>query len=412
MKKHIFLLFTIATLSTKADTYSVLGEPKMSPYAMAENWITATYGMIAIEDAYLNPNYGHEGQDIIRRGAEWVFIWSPLCEIEMVTNHEIFGHGYRIRDLGSTTAQVVSYHIRAPFPYSSGGGETDFIFSNNLQPEEMIDISIAGMEASNVLANRIKMNWMQSRKIDGRAAALYFISAQDTTLYIASAKNFPGTEDGNDVLSFVQWYNIIHPNAKISHKKLKENIWLNILDPITFYTMYAAGKFIAVGKEAKIWMIPFGGEIYYLPNMRYSLAPYGPEKYFENYFSVNGAPIYFYIKTGKNAGSRSWGAGLEYPQVLNWRYLSLGGRIDLWKQNSYTTKSTYTQVVSNDMRGIETSFERHMQYGISAYLIAAPSIPNTPAGFLLNLGFKSKGYQPGESLDATAIIRFGLTAKF
>ncbi|MCI5052278.1 MAG: hypothetical protein MRY21_03955 [Simkaniaceae bacterium] len=412
MKKKLFCLICLFGFTFADETYSVLADPLMSPYSMSENWITTHYALTSVEDTTIGPFKSTNGAGVIGRMGELIFIWGPVNQLMIVTNHEIFGHGYRIRDLGIDFAKVQSYFIRAPFPYNTGGGATTFTITNQTQPEQMIDISIAGMEASSILANRLKMNWMQGRQIDGRVATLYLFSQHDTTSYVYSTRDWPGVEDGNDVGDYVKWFNILHPKGKISINQLRKNVWLNFMDPFTFYSAFAYGKYVALGESAEIYMIPFGDQVYYLPGFRYALAPYGPERYLENYLSVNGAPIYFYLKTGNADRHRSYGLGLEYPKLFIWQYFSLGGRVDLWKQRQTTTPLTFLQVINYGETNRNIPVKNKTLYGVGMYAIAEAKIPNTPVGFLLNLGFKTKGYLPGEALKESLILRFGLTAKF
>ncbi len=50
-----------------------------------------------------------------------VLIWYPLSEFEVTLQHEVFGHGYRIRDIGSNIVKVQGYEFDPPFPYGDGG---------------------------------------------------------------------------------------------------------------------------------------------------------------------------------------------------------------------------------------------------------------------------------------------------
>jgi len=62
-------------------------------------------------------------QPCFKRALLYFFVYSPLSELVLTTQHEIFGHGWRIRTLGSHVAKVHSYSIHPPFPYYKGAFE-------------------------------------------------------------------------------------------------------------------------------------------------------------------------------------------------------------------------------------------------------------------------------------------------
>jgi hypothetical protein len=69
-----------------------------------------------------------------------------------VANHEVFGHGGRLRELFDGH---ISYKLPAPPPYGPGGGATFFEFSRTPTVEEILAVGVGGMEANYVMARAI-----------------------------------------------------------------------------------------------------------------------------------------------------------------------------------------------------------------------------------------------------------------
>ena len=100
--RSIFLIFlSVSCFSFGAD-YDVIVDPNFSPYMGGQDLISGFKTLQVLEDALIpSTNPPREGWGpATGRLAELVLIWNPLGQIATVAQHEIFGHGYRIRDIG------------------------------------------------------------------------------------------------------------------------------------------------------------------------------------------------------------------------------------------------------------------------------------------------------------------------
>ena len=143
------VIFTLSLGSVAAEVYhNAIVDRYFSSYIGAEDILSAHRGLEYIQDRiYSPPDKPRRGFWIgTERFAELFFIWNPIDEIAATTQHEVFGHGYRLRSLNRDRARVVKYRINVPIPYGTGGGATYFHynkkkFTNLLNSEPNIEIS-------------------------------------------------------------------------------------------------------------------------------------------------------------------------------------------------------------------------------------------------------------------------------
>jgi hypothetical protein len=182
---------------------------------------------------------------------------------------------------------------------------------------------------------------------------------------------------------------------------------INLLDPFTFYASYSAWHFVMTGKEGSIPMIPIGS-YKYLPGARLGLTPFGPEYYLENFLVKDNKPIYFYLRNGKHVGMNYMGLGIENPHQWDLGSFQLGYRADLWYQpdiNMQDRQFALSHFKHTQNLHANTSDSR---FGASVSLIAQRKLWDRGMLFV-QVGGKSRGYVPGESLNASAIVRVGIT---
>src|SRR3989304_7500498 len=237
MKKIIILfLFSIVSLFSKESSY-VIYEPKFSPYAGAENLFFIFQGSGYILSKYISIPEKKNFLYMLGRFAEVTAIYYPLSRIEVVLQHEVFGHGYRIRDIGSNIAVVNRYVIDAPFPYGNGGGATYYFYNENMTSFLEASVSIAGVEATSIFANRMKIKWLSYPRLDPLKSLLYIESQHDITSYIDSMDDFlPYDDEGHDIEDYLFWLNNTYYRDFLSKKKLKKPSLINFLDPYTYYS--------------------------------------------------------------------------------------------------------------------------------------------------------------------------------
>lgn len=427
VKKVLFgiLLAVLSATSLCSAPYDLLVDPDFSPYSGGQNLITGMRILQLSEDIMLPPKEEPKEGLLVSLGrfAELFFVWNPLGELASVTQHEVFGHGYRIRELPSSHAEVTGYKIGWPFPYSlTGGGATGFKISDRTTVAEINSINIAGIEAQDILARQLKMKWVGDGRIDARMSQLYFYSQQSLFLYAVASYDhdldvsLQGVDedpfDGNDLKSYVFWMNLLYPNDKLSISHLRDQSYYNWLDIFTYYSFGAWWYYVATGKQFKVPMLEIG-KVKFLPSFKITLAPYGLEKNLEGYFAIGGVPLYLYVKWGDHGGVGFYGAGIDFDQMLTWKGGIFGFKLDVWYQPDFQQPTRVFDVLVDEVNPAVPELQDR-KTGIAGSLISRWYLTGggNPVYLYTEAGYKSKGYLPGYSLDRGFIGRVGLTAKF
>lgn len=373
-----------------------------SPYAGGEDLLFAHRAVERIEGFFVAKTSLYRSTTASARFwrfSELYLGWLPLNYLAIVVQHEVFGHGYRIRDIGSTKAQVQGYDFETPPPYGWGGAVTHYKISSSFTSTDETCVAMAGVESTAILAQLTKLKWLQAGRIDPRQTVLYLLGQHDLNLYIGSLEVSNDEElDGHDIHAYIQSLNTTYTDHSLSKGRLQSLSWINLGDPFSFYSIYAWFRYIASGKETRIPMIPIYG-MGYLPGVRLGLTPFGPELFIENYLSKHKEPIYFYLKGGSHSDNRYGGMGVYVPQMWNQNGWSLGFRFDAWRQPKLLLKS-----------GPYSYAEQHaMRFGGAGSFIIAYQ---KRSGFEAEVGYKSQGFLPGYALRASPTLRLFYSLRF
>jgi len=416
-------LFTFTSLFSS----ELLFDRYFSPYAGSEDLLTIQKAIERGEDVLYkkkdeNPLDLSDDEDEVlsqtlmskyKRLGNQVLIMLPINVLSTTVQHEVFGHGYRIRQIGSQNAAVTGFSFDSPPPYGPGGAATYYNFTDSLTVRQQIAISIAGLEATAILANRVKLHWLQEGQLDARQTSLYNSSQQDILWYILLTNESDySKKDGNDIASYVYWMDIYYPTDLTHIRTLRKQVLVNLLDPFTWYSYYSFFNYIWTGKNGSIPMIPVFGTKY-LPGFRYALSPSGPETYFENFFLKDSVPFYAYLKYGYHAGHSHYGFGFEHPALFDWIFSELGLRVDFWKELKAVTAMSAIDFVDGPNESVISEYDGvESRFGAAFSFIARQKIEKFPGSIFIQAGYKSVGYLPGESLNASPILRAGLDFKF
>ncbi|MCP5509094.1 MAG: hypothetical protein H7A39_01600 [Chlamydiales bacterium] len=416
--KRYFILFLIVLVpffakendipplpAVNPKTHQLLLDYHLSPKAAGSTMLSIHNSLESAMDKVYKLDQPNTTQICIRF-AEMFFGWMPLNRLTMVTQHEVFGHGYRLREFGPRVGLVDGYVVKLPFPYGYGGGATSF-FPIKMGPMHKATVSLAGMEGTSILAKELKMGWFEQGVIDPRQAYLYVTAQHDPTFYTLVMKNtLPSAGKGHDMESYLYILRRIYPGSKLSVNQLKMLSLVNLVDPMTYNCFNAMWHYVNTGQAFEI-----GHD--YLWNMRLGLAPYGPETYVEHHRLVDGKPIYSYIKGGQFAQNRYYGCGAEHRNIWESGPHKVGLRADLWihpklnfKTNGYTSATLYDPAIKD--YGLKPLGNQ-----LGCALTGAYAIQSSGSfGAELHLGFKTPGYLPGESLASAPIVRGSIHFKF
>lgn len=398
-------------------TYKIEVDISMSPYAGGE---VLLFGQRALERTFgwamgSNPVvYSSRNGARMWRLCEEFLLWLPANYFEVVLQHEVYGHGYRLRDLNRVDqAEVLGYDFGIPIPYGSGGGATFFEISENYTTTEGSMTASAGVESTAILANLTKWKWIEANRIDPRQVFLYLFSQYDLPLYVGS---IDGAEeiDGHDMKIYAEMVNYTYPEKLLDSSLLKALSWINLADPFTYYAIYALFHYISSGEQAPIPMI---GRCY-LPGLRLGLTPFGPEIFLENYFRYK-MPLYGYIKAGQHSENSYYGLGFYGTDLWNYTIFHLGLRADVWYQpqllldpGSIPFSEINFKETPNPLFPLYPfSQQKQMKWG-GAFSLIGKIKQSSLLGYEIELGGKSEGFLPGYSLRSSLTLRVSTNLLF
>lgn len=326
----------------------------------------------------------------------WIFFHFSFKFFIFLLLHEFFGHGYRLRELGVTPK---SYEIT---PY---GGYTQFELDEDFPAGDLLAVSIAGHEAEAVLAHQMKMQWMQTGKINGRSTTLYTQTELSPFWYslitVLGRLKDNVADTGNDIDAYSFLLNETYPNQYTSVSDLARWSLLEWVNPMVFYAYYSWIYYLLTGCSWEFPRIKLSKDFFYLPGIRAGFAPYGPEAYFENFFLLKGKPLYAYVK----GGPRSFGFGGEYDHLYSHKWWTIGLHFDAWCQSQFVS-SAATIFDLEEGYSIAIS-ERLSVIGFAASLTNRVQFSSSVALFL-EAGGKTSGYLPGYALGSSFTGRVGL----
>ena len=299
-----------------------------------------------------------------------------------VVNHEVFGHGARLRNLFDGH---VGYDLPAPPPYGRGGGATFFEIDHPATVEEVLAISVGGMEANYVLARTLAQDAITEGQWNYRDARRYLYAEYDTIRYILGTNDFEG--EGHDVGDFRRVYNdvaTLFDEPTLSARTLRRRALVGFANPLIAYSYYSTFvSYIWEGHTmAPVPTIHFGATRY-LPMARFHLTPFGTEFVVDNAFVRNGRFFDATVTAGQTVGTRTWSLGLQGTRIAALNGWNLDGAGTVWHRPDWGGSVTGT--VSRAV------FRR----------------PGGGLDVVAQIGYKTDGFDPGNPLHEGAFVRIG-----
>ena len=299
-----------------------------------------------------------------------------------VANHEVFGHGGRLRELFDGD---ISYDLPPPPPYGRGGGATFFEFSRTPTVEEVLAVTVGGMEANYVMARAIAQDAMTEGRWNYRDAIRYYYSEYDTIHYIRSVG--PLEEEGHDVGDFLRIYNNVATRVgekTMSARQLRRNVLVSFANPLIAYSYYSTFiSYVWLGRTtAPVPMIRFGGTRY-LPMVRFHLTSFGTEFVLDNAFVRNGRFVDVTLTRGQTVGARTWSIGALATRLAVVKQWTIGAEGTVWHRPEWGDGFAVTTSRTLATRG--------------AHALA----------FVAEGGYKTDGFAPGDRLHEGAFLRVG-----
>ena len=298
--------------------------------------------------------------------------------------------------------RVTHYEFGVPPPFGTGGGATFYSYNKDkLTGFQSLSIKSAGVEATAIFGNHIRMNWLNQGNINPRQSSLYFLNQQDITIYTLISKSH------GDIVEYINLLNHTYAKGNLELTSLKKRALINYLDPFSWFSTYAWWNYVVSGKKTSIPMISIKS-YKYLPSARLGLTPFGPEYYLENFLIKENRPTYFYLRAGSFAGMTFTGVGIESPSLWQLGSFPLGLRLDLWNQPKVDFSDDHyslSALAKMKFQGVDIKNSRP---GLSLSFITQKKLWKEGSLFL-QLGGKTRGFVPGESLEPSLIVRCGLT---
>ncbi|WP_342225075.1 hypothetical protein [Rickettsia endosymbiont of Urophora cardui] len=362
------------TSSKKGYSYVVTYDKDMSSIASSNAAMSLLEGYRALDDAIFanSDNIAMNILSYVTRytAASWI----------MVANHEIGGHGARVREFD---LKVTKYKVN-PF---DGWTQYKAKDCDSLQVHKKAAINVGGMQASYLLSENIKDRYMSNNKINPTYGIGYFIARLDQATYIFDT-NFNATDKSNDINAYTKLMNSIYGNSYITKSKMRSYAYLDLIDPFLFYSAYS---FVMNTNLDNIPMINLG-RVKYLPATRAILAPYGLERGLVNHFVIDDKYIQLNINYGKNQKFKSYGVGFKANNLAKFDFVSLGLEAAYWNQPKMLTATPLKEKCKKGGFGA-VNFELSLN---GTFKIVASG------------GYKTAGFIEGMPLKSSAIVRAGL----
>ena len=373
----------------------------MTPAAGTADLLTIERALADVEDRWLPPLRFEEATllkhalGIGYRFGKWFGLDLPQDDFLMVVGHEVFGHGARLREIG---AGDIRYRFDAPIPYGGGGAVTEFEGDVLVTRADVIGIDTAGIEAQNVLADRIARQALGTGALHYRAAWLYLESRLDGLRYIRSVS--PRSPEGHDVAAFLHDFNDqCDPPActRLTASALKRRALLMLADPLLAYAAYGwAWSYIVRGRTlAALPMIPLPRGMRYLPALHFEMTPYGTALTTEHTIVGNRRLTSVSIGVGDTGRTRAWDLGVAATDVLHRGWLRGDVAANVWRQ---------------PLPDATPNFQESRTGGLGAATVRFPIGRRAErTGVLVQIGYKSDGFVRGERLHRGPIFRIGMT---
>lgn len=337
--------------------------------------------------------------NIAYRLLKHAFFDAPQEQLLLVVDHELFGHGARLRERFDGP---IGYRIHAPVPYGPGSATTSFVFDRPPTPYERLAVSAGGMEATGAVAAIIAERAFVDRRMQSRDALRYLAFELDTLSYIVSTDD-EGEEPGHDVADFLATYNDVAAAAaapRLTVRRLRREALVSLANPMLAYAAFGIGRYWWSGAtDVAVPALSIGG-VRYLPLVRYRLAPYGTEWAVVNALGGRVRPTEVDLRVGRSPLATPWGIGVRQRGAAKWREWTMDVAVDVWRQPPIAGRAAGVVTVDPRVGGRVRGRANHP-------LVPVWFSPHR-ATLILEIGAKSAGYVPGEPLRGGIVARAGV----
>jgi hypothetical protein len=375
---------------------AAVADPDMTPVAGSATIDFAATLVGRAQDSLLPPVLFAE-DTVLRRSAGIGYRFAKLFALDVpeedwlrVANHEVFGHGARLRERFDGP---ITYTVGAPPPYGGGGGSTSFEFDREPTTEELLAITVGGMEANNVGASRVAVRAIRQGEATYRDMLRYLLGRLDAVGYILGTDD-DLEEEGHDVSDFIRALRETTA-SDLTAASLRRRAIIGLADPMLGFAAYGLVVTYLWRGHGQLAVPAFHvGDMRYLPALRFQLTPFGTEWVIDNTFVRRLRATHVAVRIGEAPGARSFGASVHRDAVWMWRRAQIDADLYAWHQPRIL-----------DDGGVERS--------TGAAALATASVPVDVkwlrwATVVLQGGYKTRGFIEGEPLGAGVVVRAGL----
>ncbi len=318
----------------------------------------------------------------------------PITFLSSTTQREVFGTKFRLESFNTLEDQA---HINLGSPFAFGAKQSNASISilDSLGAYDLNLINAAGAEANRFMADLSQKNMFLNGDFMYEEALMFLFTNNDLAIHNTLINDYGGDRMEN----YVDNINATYGAGSIDKAKLKILSFIDMgADPMNFAALIGIGKYIAKGEEMMdLFWIKAGERIKYLPSVKMNLAPFGPLLNYQNFIKFDHSMFELDVKHAAVSYVKSFGVDLKAFNLLfgEKKRLSIDALLSIWDQPemSFKVKDVYETVQGFGGSGA-TTFNYRIFNKFNAYLQGT-------------IGYKSKGYQEGLSLNNDLIFNIG-----
>ena len=404
MKKKIIItifLLLITILGKAQSRYNIIYEKQLGQNFAGEN-INAMFHLFDYADSLFIPKKIIKTENNFAKVINPLFRFSKLfltnyliTDFAMTMNHERFGHGYRMLEVGGSIDEVV-YNM--PPPFNNEFSYISLNYPSNFTKQQEIMINLSGSETNLIATDIMRKNILLDESFNYNYGLAYLYGSNDMPGYTAFI-----TDPNADPNRYRNNINDLYGGEPLTHNKMKAYSFIAIFtDPMNFYALKSVFyDYIIKGRHSsRVGMIKLTKRLKYLPRFRFEYTPYGPELVYQNYFKLDSKLMQFSFSHSDAALPNSWRFSANIWNLKSSDHLSFNLSGQIWNQPNIEFYQHDKLIASEGLGG---QFISTVNYDISK--------DQNLYGFTLQAGYKSTGYAIGEQLNKGLIIRGGLTFK-
>ena len=323
-------------------------------------------------------------------------------EFISLVQHEVFGHGARLRELGY---EKNAYGVNMFFPFGDGHGFAQYgtLQSGYQYPtiHERIAVDIAGVDAQILLGSTITEQALLDDSLHFRQGVLYLVSQNNQLAYLFRTKDVINPQS-RDMSDYVHAENSIYhrPNSRsYSVRQLFTQDLVSFANPFQFYAAWSVFYTYGIKGRKKLNGIPMIriGQVRYLPAINYSLTPFGSQYHFINYVRYRRMLFSADLMKSDNTFNDFYGISLKAFNLLNTSRIALNLHLDVWEQPTLYLDN-YTLPKGASKPG--GSFKADVTF-------RPVTLPDR-LGLFVQAGYKTSGYLTGDVLANGFMLRGGI----